>query len=176
MKKSILLTTTFFSIAALSGCASKLEVEHSRNGNGIAVPMPVSYVITKESQPLDKNGVKCLSKPITKKRDFINLPFGEIYTVNIHRGLFASNDFKIEFTDKGSLKSVMLNSDPQIDETIQATASLVKEIGTTASQLAPLAVGALIAPDEASCGKKQEETIICTQTFKDWRLSPNICP
>jgi len=168
MKIIKLVLISFF----LSGCASKLAIDHTKNGNGIVVSKPAVHVIKKTVKTLDKNKVLCTS---VEKTEFVNLPVGETYTVNIDPSWFAANEFAIEFNDSGSLKKVMLNSDPQIDETLLATATLVKEVGAAIPSVAGAALrtpGGTTGPDKDSCGRYVTETTICQQTYVEWAKKP----
>ena len=155
----------------LSGCASKLAIDHKEDGNGIVVSKPVLHVIKKTVNALDENKKLCTSMEVTK---FVNLPVGKTYTVNIDPSWFAANEFAIEFNDAGSLKKVMLNSDPQIDETLLATATLVKEVGAAIPSFigADTKMNASDINSSNSCGRYITETIICQQLYVEWIKKP----
>jgi hypothetical protein len=104
------------------GCSAKLT-------NDVRIPITRLFVIEKtvSSTGTQAGGpVDCGSSVV---HEFKQLPSDEFYGLNIKGGEFASNEFSVTFHESGALKQVTLNSDPQIDETISATASLVKELG-----------------------------------------------
>ena len=171
MERRIICLLTLGFILVISGCASKLSVEQfptgDVTGNGIVVHTPVAHLLTKKIEIFDKDKKLCQA---SIKRETINLPSKGAYTVNVDPALFASNTFSIEFNDQALLKKVHLESDPQIDETLEASASLIKEVSGLAAQIAPAAMGVPFAPsqlqnrtdvDVATCGKFMRETILC---------------
>ncbi|WNB74590.1 hypothetical protein [Methylomonas koyamae] len=172
---------TIFPVVMISlsgGCASKLVIEHSATGNGISIPKYETIVITKNVSSMDKNGKNCETK---MAREFPSVLNGESYTVNVDPALFASNDFSVEFYESGVPKKIGLSSDPQVDETIQSSANLVKEVGglmakgMAADQASGASGGASSdqTVDKASCGSIKEETILCVKKFKEWMQHPN---
>ncbi|MCQ8130365.1 hypothetical protein [Methylomonas rivi] len=163
---------------SLSGCASELVIEHNATGNGISVPKFETIAITKNVSSMDKNGKNCETKMATV---YVNVPSGENYTVNVDPAWFASNDFSVEFYESGVPKKIGLNSDPQVDETIQSSANLVKEVGGLMAKgmAADQPSGSHgdsssdQAVDKASCGSIKEETVLCVKKFAEWMQHPN---
>lgn len=161
-----------FSLLSL-GCGSKLAVVHSDTpGSGILVPRQETYAVTKRIEKLDRNKMLCETETV-QKTEFISVPGAKFYTVNVDPAWFAKTEFSLEFGDSGILKRATLNSDPQIDETITATATLVKETAGLVAKVAPAAVALNGQVDISSCGTFKNETIVRVQTLEDWKVHPN---
>ena len=104
---------------------------------------------------------------------FLSLP-GDTYDLDIDAGWawFSRNEFSVTLADNGTLKQVTLNSDPQIDETIQSTATLVKELGS-------LAGSAAAARSAGPCPTKDvttDESVQCMLPLDQWRRAGYTCP
>jgi hypothetical protein len=111
-------------------------------------------------------------------QEFVALPLGDAYTVSIDNGTlwFGSNAFSMACTDQGLLKKISLNSDPRLDDTISATASLVKEVAAIAAIAAAPTTAALVdvpKPEEAEkCGAVVEAQIVCVKSLEEWKPAP----
>ncbi|HVH06789.1 MAG TPA: hypothetical protein VNE71_12400, partial [Myxococcota bacterium] len=82
----------------------------------------------------------------------------------------------VGFYESGALKEVTLNSDPQVDETLEAGAKLAKETaGLVTSLAAASALAAARDPDTASCGRFRDERIECVEPFEAWMATPERC-
>jgi hypothetical protein len=102
----------------------------------------------------------------------MSLP-GAPYDLNIDTtwAWFSRNEFSVSFSDTGTLKQVTLNSDPQIDETIQSTATLVKELGAVAALgLKPLGAEPCPTKDVVT-----EEQVMCMLPIAQWRENHYKC-
>jgi hypothetical protein len=154
------------------GCTARLS---STPGDGVRVNAPAPFVITKKVTVRDAKKALCGQEI---HRDFVTLPLGEAYALNIDTtwSWFAANEFSVEFNESGALKKVTLNSDPQVDETLTATAKLVKETAGLVSTVAAAGAAAAVRePDLATCGAHKEEVITCVQTAEQWKASPEVC-
>jgi hypothetical protein len=138
------------------------------------VHTPAPFVVTKNVTLLDAKKVRCGSEI---RREYVVLPLGEEYALNIDTtwSWFAANQFSVEFNDAGMLKKVVLNSDPQLDETLTAAATLVKETAGLVSTVAAVGGAAAAVADPATCGAHKEEVITCIQTPEQWKASPEKC-
>ena len=155
-----------------AACSARLS---SRAGDGVRVRALAPYVVTKHVTLLDKARIPCEEQ---RAREFLNLPAGEPYALNVDNRFawFASNELTVGFYESGALKEVTLNSDPQVDETIEAGAKLAKETASLVTSLA--AASALAAgrdPDAASCGRFRDERIECVEPFEAWMATPERC-
>lgn len=120
----------------LSGCASKLAV-YDDKGNpmkGVPVRSPLLVEITTEtSYEIDPKisasdsryeTIKRLCAPTTKSTSSF-LPLGTLSYITFEPAALGKSEFKLEFSDSGSLKTLSLNSDPAA-----ATESVSKLLGT----------------------------------------------
>lgn len=110
-------------MALLSGCASKLAVfdGHGNPMKGVPVRSPLLVEITTETSyeidpkiPASDRGyetIKKLCAPTTNSTTSF-LPLGTLTYVNFEPASFGKSEFKLEFSDSGSLKTLSLNSDP----------------------------------------------------------------
>jgi hypothetical protein len=150
-------------------------LEENPNGLVYRAPTTVIVVHRKDSYTADpaRAGRHCKTETT---HETLTLPLGDAYAVNIDDSTswFASNEFSMSFNDQGVLKQVTLNSDPQLDETLTATAALVKEVAAVAG---PAAVGlmALDKPAGGKCGDFIESKVVCTKTAEAWVADPH-CP
>jgi hypothetical protein len=160
------------SIVAALGCSARLS---SRPGDGVRVRAPAPYVVTRHVTLLDKSRVPCREQV---ERDFLNLPFGEPYALNVDNrwSWFSKNELRVRFHDSGNLEEVLLNSDPQLDETLEASAALVEETAKLVTALSASRAGAAAGePDAASCGRHRDERVECVETFEQWEATPERC-
>jgi hypothetical protein len=153
-------------------CSARLA---STPGDGVRVRALAPYVVTKHVTLLDKARVPCEE---LRAREFLNLPAGEPYALNVDNRFawFAANELTVAFYESGALKEVTLNSDPQLDETLEAGAKLAKETaGLVTSIAAASALAAAGQPDAASCGRFRDERIECVEPFDAWQATPERC-
>jgi hypothetical protein len=114
----------------MAGCGSRLVV--SDNTNGLPVPEPVLMkVITTTSYEVsptakDPTNAPALCARKVRKEDFKYMPLGKVRYVNFQRGWLTKSEFKVEYTDAGTLKSVSLNSDPAA--AIEASTGLLSAV------------------------------------------------
>jgi hypothetical protein len=161
-------------IAACCGAACSARLS-SRAGDGVRVRALAPYVVTKRITLLDKARIPCDEQ---RAREFLNLPTGEAYALNVDNRFawFASNELGVAFYESGALKEVTLNSDPQVDETLEASAKLAKETAGLVTSIAAASVTAAAGdPDPASCGKFRDERIECVELFEAWQATPESC-
>jgi hypothetical protein len=168
-------------VAALSGCAAKLGVTRlpaSGDPQGVVYRAPVSTVVIMQKDSYTGAppvGQLCLQETT---HEIMTLPLGDAYTVNIdnHFSWFAANEFSMSFSDQGVLKEVTLNSDPQVDETLTAAATLLKEVAAVTAA-APAAAMARAEGEEApgKCGSFVTSRVLCVKTFESWTTDPG-CP
>jgi hypothetical protein len=159
-------------LVACLACTARLS---SAPGDGVRVHTPAPFVVTKQVTLLDAKKVRCGEE---KRREFVTLPLGESYALNIDTtwSWFAANEFSVELYESGSLKKVTLNSDPQLDETVEATAKLVEEAAGLVTTVAAAGTAADRGePDAGTCGAHKEEVITCIQTPEQWKASPEDC-
>ena len=72
--------------------------------------------------------------------EILHLP-GAAYTLDVRPGLFASSEFAVALHESGTLKQVSLNTDPQVDETLEAVGALGEGLAAAAAKVAPLLAG-----------------------------------
>jgi hypothetical protein len=158
---------------AACGCSARLA---SEPGDGVRVRAPAPFVVTRHVTLLDEDRVACGE---ARERDFLNLPFGELYALNVDTrwSWFAKSELRVRFHDSGNLEEVQLASDPQLDEALEATASLAGETAKLVTAVSVSRAGAAAAePDAASCGRHRDERIECVEPFEKWLASPERCP
>jgi hypothetical protein len=150
-------------LALSVGCSAKLS-------HYILVPIVSTHVVTKD---VTQSGKDDAGKPVsctTRVHQFVSLPTGEAYGLNVEHDAmswFSSNEFSVSFYENGALKQVTLNSDPQVDETLTATAGLVKELGSLAAAAA-----------RAPCPTKDvttTEVVKCVLPFDQWKANDYKC-
>lgn len=158
-------------LAAALGCSARLA---SRPGDGVRLRAPAPYVVTRHVTLLDKSRIPCGA---ALERDFLNLPFGELYALNVDTrwSWFAKNELRVRFHESGTLEEVLLNSDPQLDEALDAGAALVEGGARLVTALATARADAAAEPDAASCGRYRDERIACVETFDQWEATPEHC-
>jgi hypothetical protein len=167
--RSQTLCATLAIAVALPGCAAKLAVKKGDDGNGIVYRAPETRVVVSRKSSYTAKGERdaCLEETL---HEFVALPLGQAYSVNVDnsKAWFASNQFAMKFSDAGTLTEVSLNSDPQVDETITATATLVKEVAAAAGTLAPL-----VAARDGKCGDYVEKEVLCMKSLDAWSAKPS---
>jgi len=159
-------------ICVALGCSARLS---SEAGDGVRVRAPAPFVVTRRVLLLDKNHVPCGE---ARERDFLSLPAGELYALNVDDrwSWFAANELRVRFHDSGNLEEVLLGSDPQLDESLEATARLVEGSARLVTAVsASRAAAAAGEPDAASCGRHRDERIACVETFEQWQAAPERC-
>lgn len=158
-------------LAAALGCSARLS---SAPGDGVRVRAPAPFVVTREVTLLDKNHVPCGE---ARERDFLSLPAGELYALNVDDrwSWFAANELRVRFHDSGNLEEVQLGSDPQLDESLEASGRLVEGAAKLVTAVAASRAAAAGEPDAASCGRHRDERIACVEPFEQWRAAPERC-
>jgi hypothetical protein len=161
----------------LTGCSSSLLVKNEHinlsepgkslfcENKGVPVANLEAHIVTKKVQFFDKDGKLCKE---TETAEFKMLPSGKKYCLNINPSWFASNEMTIEINDDGALKKVVMNSDPQLDETIASTANLAKEIGGIMSP-ALLSSSLDANADVKTCGQKSKVFNLGLTTYQEWK-------
>jgi hypothetical protein len=160
---SMALTGVVVPLLWLAGCSGRLS-------HDVLVPVVSTHVVAKtltlSGQDSRGNDATCSEE----SHEFLRLPSGETYGLNVEGGgWFARNELSVSFYESGALKQVTLGSDPQVDESLRATADLVKELGAVAS----LAVTA-----RTGCPTKNVETresVRCVLPFADWKANGYRC-
>jgi hypothetical protein len=156
-------------LAFLVACSSKLS-------HDVMVPKTGTHVVVKTVTETGKNANDAAATCSSEIHQFVSLPTGEEYGLNVKTGRFgwfASNELSVSFYENGMLKQVTLNSDPQVDETLQASANLVKELGAA---LGPALGAARAAPE--TCPTKEitvKETVHCVLPFSKWQENRYKC-
>lgn len=150
-----------FSFIILNGCASKLIVCNAdlNEPKGIRARLPVTCLITTEYtiekissqattsaanvppgvKPKETDQTRTTKKEtrtMTTQR-IEDLPLGKEFDINFFSAPLAKSEFTIEVNTNGTLKTVTLNSTPQVSETITALASLLKEAAVAAKEIKP---------------------------------------
>ena len=154
-------------------CAGKLAVDHTPSGEGIVLRQPTPHAVTVRVTKLDKHKAPCGEEYETR---FVVVPLGPAYTLNIDDrwSWFAKNQLSVEFFASGAPKRIALNSDPQVDEAITASADLLEEAAALVTRSeAPR--GRVTGVDEQSCGQLRDEHVLCVQTYEDWMREPEKC-
>lgn len=160
-------------VLMLIGCATRLAVDHDPTGDGIVLRQPTPHAITVRTTKLDKNRAPCGEEYETR---FVVVPLGPAYTVNVDEAgsWFAKSALTVEFFASGAPKRIALNGDPQVDETIAATADLIEETAALVTRSeAPSARASGV--DRESCGELRDEHVLCVQTYEDWMREPEKC-
>jgi hypothetical protein len=144
----------------------------ARLSNPIRVPTLEVHAVHKQITQTGKDAAGRPAACTESVVQFLSLP-GETYELNIDTkwAWFSKNEFSVTFADAGTLKQVTLNSDPQLDETIQSTATLVKELGSVVASAA--------ARSERSCPTKEvgtAEKVECVLPLDQWRSAGYACP
>lgn len=152
-----LLLVVAFGVAA---CAGHLKVAYKQPpADYLPINKTATFLAYTKSQAWDAAKSLCVRSASVAP---VHLPSGEEYYVGVETAALANTTFSLETGDAGSLKKVTLGSDPQIDETIQATAQLVESIATAVSTVAPLA--AVATPDgAAACPTKVSISLVPIQ-------------
>lgn len=108
------LLASLLIIISLTGCASKLEVYDSSKNKAKGVPVHIPQLVQvttvtkyKVAKGSEKYKDLCTPETITS---FDLMPLGERYYITFDPASLGDGEFSIEFTDKGLLKSVTLNS------------------------------------------------------------------
>lgn len=161
MKKRLLLTL-MVGIASLSaGCASSFKTYDSQKQPSVGIPIatPVLVKITEQTNyEVDQKNKEyeayCTSE---KNSKYEFLPLGERSYIAFTPAALGKGEFKIEFNDAGTLKSVSLNSDST------AGADKVNSLlGTVLPYLAapkPTAKVTLLAAEDTAQKKKDKYCI-----------------
>lgn len=111
MFKNILLVT---GVLLLTGCASKLKVydEKSNEAKGVPINVPQLVEITSTTSYKVAKGSERFKGLCTSETSSVLelLPLGERYYVAFDPASLGDGEFSVEFTDKGLVKSITLNS------------------------------------------------------------------
>jgi hypothetical protein len=83
-----------------------------------------------------RTGAQCV-REVTL--EIVHLP-GAAYTLDVRPGLFAASEFSVTLYESGTLKQVTVNSDPQVDETLEAVGALGEKLAAAAAKIAPVFV------------------------------------
>jgi len=155
---------------ALSACTPLLACS-ARLSSPVRIPLlevhAVQKRITQTGKDATGNDVKCTENVV----QFLSLP-GKTYDVNVETGWawFSKNEFSVTFYDSGALKQLTLNSDPQLDETIRSSATLVKELGSVVASAVARSAG---CPTEDVA---RDEQVECVLPLDQWRSAGYRCP
>jgi|GEM_PF-4594110 len=105
---------------------------------------------------------------------------GAAYALDLRPGLFASNEFSVTLHESGTLKQVTLNSDPQVDETLEAVGALGEGLASAAATVAPLlappAAEVLPGPTCAPSATLKLAPLACFADPRPRELDPARCP
>lgn len=111
--------------------------------------------------------------------EIVHLP-GAAYTLDVRPGLFAASEFSVTLHESGTLKQVTLNSDPQIDETLEAVGSLAEKLAGAAAKVAPLLAAAgtevLPGPTCTASAMVKLAPLACFAEPRPAELDPARCP
>jgi hypothetical protein len=120
----------------LTACAADLGVYDSNEKKvpGVPVNTPIVYVISGDFTAFKKKNTKC--QQVAAPPSFQSLPVGDRYFIDPEPGFFYDAEFKVDFSDNGSLKSVVLNSETNLPKTIDAITNLLEK-GLPAVGFAP---------------------------------------
>lgn len=124
----------------LIGCSATLQtvaVTDPAVFHGIRVRALETYVVKKQYVT-----AKCQPQTV---ESIAHLPVGRAYDVSFSGGLFADNQFSVSFGDNGMLKQVTLNSDPQLDESLAAVATLAEKVAAAVGVASVAACGATLS-------------------------------
>jgi len=164
-------------VVALAGCSAKLGVTgkpDSVSPKGLVYRAPVTMIVIVRKETYTQSGRLCKEEILSEQ---MAMPLGDAYAVNIDNSTswFAENEFTMSFNDQGLLKQVTLNSNPQLDETLTATASLVKEVAAIAAPAPMLAPGDSARAASEECGAVVKSRPLCVKTSDQWINDPH-CP
>jgi len=162
------LTTLFVLSAALGGCASNLQVydDEEKELKGIPVRAPELFVRTGEYTTLADGSTECRR---TAFHEFVPLPVGRMFYVNVKTAEFAKTDFTVKFEPNGNLSEITMNTEPSA-EALEGAAALI-------TALAPLVgpvSGANVAVSTGGklCTAGPDMASIEYVPFADWKDRP----
>jgi hypothetical protein len=122
------------------GCAGQLKVAYEQpSGDYVPINKTATFMAYTTTREWSDAAGKCVA---TVSAAPVSLPTGEEYFLGVETAALAQTSFTVETTEAGALSKLTLDSDPQLDETLQATAQLIESIATAASTVAPMAVSA----------------------------------
>jgi hypothetical protein len=159
-------------LAALLALAPGGPACSGRLSHDVLVPVVGTHVV---ARTVTLSGEDSRGNPATcseESHEFVTLPTGETYGLNVdarRSGWFARNELSVTFYESGALKQVTLGSDPQVDETLRASADLVQQLGT---------VVATAAGARAGCPTRSvttRETVRCVLPFAEWKANGYRC-
>lgn len=105
---------------------------------------------------------------------------GAAYALDLRPGVFAANEFSVTLHESGTLKQVTLNSDPQVDETIEAVGALGESLAAVAAKVAPLlappAAEVLPGPGCVPSATLKLAPLACFADPRPRDLDPARCP
>lgn len=120
----------------LSGCASTLQVwkasDTAENKTYLGVPFRTMEAFQVTGRYTKHEEGPCTETPFSLIEI---LPTGETYYANVKTADFAKTEFSVSVTDKGTLESVSMNSEPAseaIDSVTAALTSLGAVVGARA--------------------------------------------
>jgi len=149
MKLIVLMLT----LISLAGCASSLKVYDSKNSEAKGVPVNAPQLVeittvTNFKVAKGRENYKDFCTSETSSR-FEVLPLGERFYITFEPANLGDGEFAVEFTDKGLLKSVTLNSEASSGAE-QATALLSSVLPFITSPKQVSVPPPLIEPDETA--------------------------
>lgn len=160
----VLLTT--------AGCAARLsEPVRVRE----AEPWLVKRTVVSE-RPQRSGEARCV-REVTL--EIVHLP-GAAYTLDVRPGLFAASEFSVTLHESGTLKQVTLNSDPQVDETLEGVGALGEKLAGAAARVAPLLAApgteVLPGPGCTASASVQLAPLACFAEPRPRELDAGRCP
>lgn len=140
-------------LVLLAGCASHLTVSTGFDQNKKLIPLagiPLRRTATVEVTTTTKYKVS----PEHKECEFVCdvddvstgvefWPIGAEYFASFKPAPFGKSEFKLELNDSGALKSISLNSDPQVPQNIEAVSKLLSAAMPALMPAAPAAAAGL---------------------------------
>src|SRR5687768_5254648 len=112
----VLLIVPAFACLIGAGCASSLKTFNSESQPTVGIPISTPVLVKITSRTKFKpgpNGEKFAAYCMDEEdSEYKMLPLGERGYINFEAAQFGKSEFKVEFSDAGSLKVVSLNSDP----------------------------------------------------------------
>jgi hypothetical protein len=118
------------SVATLPACAARLSTP-------VRVREAEPWLVkrTTVSERPQRGGEPQCVREVTL--EIAHLP-GAAYALDVQPGLFASSEFSVTLHESGTLRQVTLNSDPQVDEALEAVGGLGESLAAAAARVAPL--------------------------------------
>jgi hypothetical protein len=111
--------------------------------------------------------------------EIVHLP-GAAYALDVRPGLFASSEFSVTLHESGTLKQLSLNSDPQVDETLEAAGALGEKLAGAAAKIAPIFVSPsseiLPGPGCPASADVKLAPLACFAEPRPAELDPARCP